>query len=85
VQDQVYGSSTIRISKTANVVLPNPTPTVDFLKIVIIKPKELTRVIGNNSGKQLSTKEIVQNELRNANVDINDYYAVCNYYNIEPK
>lgn len=76
------GSSIIRITKTANVVLPNPTPAVDFLKIIIIKPSEITRTVGNNSGRPLSPKQSVYNELQNANVDINDYDAVCAYYNI---
>ncbi len=78
------GSSTIRISKTSSVALPNPTPSVDFLKIVIIKPSDLTNTSGNSSGRPLSPKQRVFNELQNANVDINDYYAVCAYYGINP-
>jgi len=74
-------SSSIRLSKTANVVLPNPTPSVDFLKIIVIKPSNITTHTGN--GKALNPKQSIYNELQNARVDINDYYAVCDYYNID--
>ena len=77
-------SSTIRISKTTNVALPNPTPSVDFLKIIVIKPSNITTHTGNGA-RAISTKQRIMKELQNANVDINDYNDVCNYYGINPE
>jgi len=77
-------STTIRISKTAGGVLPDPTPSVDFLKIIVIKPSNFINTSGNSSARPVSAKQKIQSELQNAGVDINDYYAVCDYYNVNP-
>jgi len=35
------------------------------------------------TAKVKQSKQDILNELQNANVDINDYYAVCKYYGID--
>ena len=77
-------SSTIRISKTTNVALPNPTPSVDFVKIIIIKPSDITTITGNGRVSN-PQQQAIYDELATANVDINNYYAVCAYYGINPE
>ena len=61
------------------------TPTVgtfNLLKLVIIESSNTTAARGANT---LTPKERIQNELENAGVDINNYYAVCQYYGINPE
>ncbi|WP_452226797.1 hypothetical protein [Lacinutrix cladophorae] len=49
---------------------------IDSVKIIIIESTSTTTGrVGNN-------KQQVYNELNQAGVDINDYYAVCDYYGI---
>ena len=76
------GTSTVHIKRTTG--LPDPTPSANFLKVVIIRPGELIQADGNSSGRPANTKQQVLNELENAGVDINDYQAVCEYYGVNP-
>ena len=39
----------------------------------------------SNSGRAADPQQAVYNELAAANVDVNDYYAVCAYYGINPQ
>jgi len=77
-------STTIRISKTASGALPDPTPSVDFLKIIVIKPSDIINTSGNSSARPINPKQRIQSELQNAGVDIKNYYAVCEYYGVNP-
>ncbi|MCF6367160.1 MAG: hypothetical protein L3J35_13295 [Bacteroidales bacterium] len=54
---------------------------MEWFKVVIIEPTNITTTEGN--GKSLSPKQAIYNELENAGVDINDYYQVMDYYNLE--
>jgi len=58
---------------------------VNWVKVIIIASTNTTTVTGNGRMANVSSKEAVQQELATANVDINDYYAVCAYYGIDPK
>ncbi len=67
-----------------------PTPHANlqalaWVKVIIIASTNTTTVTGNGRMANVSPKEAVQQELAAANVDINDYYAVCAYYGIDPK
>ncbi|MEE9350048.1 MAG: hypothetical protein V3U80_08380 [Flavobacteriaceae bacterium] len=53
-----------------------------ILKLVIIESSSTTAGRGVNT---LTPKEKIQNELENASIDINNYYAVCEYYGINPE
>ena len=77
------GSSQIRFKKTVFEPLPSPLPSIDFVKIIIIKPSETVTVVGNTSGKGLSAKQTILETLKNAGVDVEDYFAVCKHYGIE--
>lgn len=59
--------------------------TVNWVKVIIIASTNTTTVSGNGRMANTSSKEAVQQELAAANVDINDYYAVCAYYGIDPE
>lgn len=50
---------------------------IDEVKIIIIESSNTT------TGKSTSTKSDVFNELKQAGVDVNDYYAVLDYYGID--
>lgn len=51
--------------------------TINTVRVLIIKSTSSTTV-----ASKTTSKEAVLNELNNADVDINDYYAVCDYYGI---
>ena len=53
---------------------------LDWVKVVIIKASETTTTTGN--GMIIHGKDAVLKQLQNANVDINNYEEVCNYYGI---
>ncbi len=55
-------------------------PNVNFVKIVVIKSTGTTTVTGN--GMILSGKDAMLHDLESANIDVNDYKAVCNYYGV---
>ena len=55
-----------------------PVGYYDTLKIIIIKSTS-----GRSMGSDNSQQEILT-ELKNAGIDINDYYDVCDYYGINP-
>ncbi len=54
---------------------------VSFVKIIVIESTGTTTTDGN--GKSLSPRQIVYDELKNAGVDVNDYYQVMDYYGLE--
>ncbi len=54
----------------------SPSSTMTFRYIIIP---------GSNAARITSPKQAVNNELATAGVDINDYYAVCAYYGINPE
>jgi len=54
-----------------------PAGTFTTLKIVIIESSS------KNAGNK-NPQEEIYTELKNAGVDINDYYDVCDYYGINP-
>ena len=60
-------------TRTATVQLPD----IVWLKVIIIESTSTT------GGKGISKKQAVYNELEDAGVDITDYNAVCEYYNID--
>ncbi len=62
----------------------DPTPPTITVKIIVIKGNNTTTIVGNG-GKQLNPKQQIKNELKNAEININDYYAVCNYYGVNPE
>ncbi|MFK5877896.1 MAG: hypothetical protein QM478_00215 [Flavobacteriaceae bacterium] len=39
----------------------------------------------NSSGRTANPQQAIYNELADAGVDVNDYYAVCAYYDINPE
>ncbi len=88
--NQFYNSSNIPIGigdvriicKTeAGVGWPTATlPALDLVKIVVIKSTGTTTVTGN--GMILSGKDAIMHDLESANIDVNDYKAVCNYYGV---
>jgi len=51
----------------------------DWVKIIIIESTNTT------TGRVANPQQAVYNELEMANVDVNDYYAVCAYYGINPE
>lgn len=53
---------------------------VNWVKVIIIASTNTTTTTGN--GRVVNTKQVVINELANAGIDINDYYAVCDYYGL---
>jgi len=86
--EPTYQSTQIRFTKnTPFDPIPDPTPSVDFLKIIIIRPSDIMDVVGNSSesGRSIDPKQRILNELENAGVDVRDYYAVCEYYGINPE
>ena len=58
---------------------PTP-PNLDKVILIIIKSSNTTTINGN--GKSVSPQQAVYNELEKAGIDINNYFAVCDYYNI---
>ena len=56
---------------------------MEWFKCIIIESTNTTTATGN--GRSVSPKQAVKNELADAGVDINDYYAVCAYYGINPE
>ncbi|TYB79390.1 hypothetical protein [Bizionia myxarmorum] len=54
-----------------------PEGTIDELKVIIIESSSIT-----TTGRTISGKQQIYNELNQAGVDINDYHAVCDYYGI---
>lgn len=52
------------------------------VKYIVI---EGTAIGATATAKIKQSKQDIINELQKANIDINDYNAVCKYYNIEPK
>jgi hypothetical protein len=58
-------------------------PTVEKVKVLIIESTNTTTTDGN--GRGVSPQQVIYNELAEANVDVNDYYAVCAYYGINPE
>ncbi len=56
---------------------------MDWFKCIIIESTNTTTTNGN--GRPANPKQAILDELAAANVDINDYYAVCAYYGIDPK
>ena len=66
-------------SRTATADLPAMT----WVKVIIIGSTGTTDTDGN--GRGISTQQAVYYELTVANVDVNDYYAVCAYYGINPE
>lgn len=71
------GSFTMEFfNSDSNISQPLNSGTLQSLKVVIIKST------GTTSGKQ-TTKENIQNQLKNAGVDINDYYSVMDYFGLE--
>ena len=66
-------------SRTATADLPAMT----WVKVIIIGSTGTTDTDGN--GRVASTQQVVYNELESAGVDVNDYYAVCAYYGINPE
>ncbi len=61
---------------------PTP-PNLEKVKVLIIESTNTTTVTGN--GRPANPTQAVLEELAAANVDVNDYYAVCKYYGIDPK
>ncbi len=57
-------------------------PIMTWVKVIIIASTATTDTDGN--GKATSTQQAIYRELENAGVDINDYYAVCAYLDINP-
>ena len=57
-------------------------PTVLKVKIIIIESNNTTTTTGNGKSS-LTPKQQIYNELANAGVDVNDYYAVMDYYGLE--
>ena len=55
---------------------------IDWVKIIIIESINTTTTDGSRTA---STQQAVYNELADAGVDVNDYYAVCAYYGINPE
>lgn len=58
--------------------------SIDWVKVIIIESTSTTTTDGNG-GKAANTKQTVYSELEAAGVDVNDYYAVCAYYGINPE
>jgi len=56
-------------------------PAMTWVKVIIIKSTATT----DTNGRVAITKQAVYNELEAAGVDVNDYYAVCAYYGINPE
>ena len=74
----------IRLTKTIFGPLPSPLPTVDYVKVIIIKPSEIINVTGNKAGKAASAQQNIYDQLKKAGANIGDYYAVCVHYGFEP-
>ncbi len=51
------------------------------VKYVVIEGSAM----GSIAAKTKQSREDILNELKNANIDIKDYYAVCNYYAVNPE
>lgn len=60
---------------TGSAYVPIRTGDVDFLRVVIIK--------SSSSSKSSNAKNNVLESLKAANINVNDYYAVCDYYGLE--
>ncbi len=57
---------------------------IEWVKVIIIDSTNVTSTNGN--GKSMAnSKQDIYRELENAGVDINDYYDVYNYYEINSK
>lgn len=56
--------------------------TTDYYTIDTGEYDEAKIIIFESSGKSSSGKQAIYTELKNAGVDINDYYDVCDYYGI---
>ena len=57
---------------------------IKWVKVIIIESENTTTVTGNGA-RPTSSKQRVYSELENAGIDANDYYAVCEYYGINPE
>ncbi len=57
-------------------------PGIAWVKVIIIESTNTTIIEGN--GKSVSPQQTVFDELEAAEVDVNDYFAVCDYYGINP-
>jgi len=58
--------------------LDNTPPTLEKVKILIIKSSNTTSTNGNG-------KSSIYSELEMAGVDITNYYDVCDYYGLDPE
>ncbi len=58
-------------------------PAMTWVKVIIIESTGTTDTDGN--GRVASTQQAVYNELEAAGIEVNDYYAVCAYYGINPE
>jgi len=54
-------------------------PAVEWVKIVIIESSNVT----DDGAKSLNPKQAIYDELEKAGVDVNNYYQVMDYYNLE--
>jgi hypothetical protein len=54
---------------------------VEWVKIIIIESTNTTISPGN--GRLINPQQAIYDELKNANVDINKYYEVINYYGLD--
>jgi len=53
---------------------------LDWVKVVIIESTNTTTITGNGG---VTKSQSINNELQAAGVDVNDYYAVMDYYGLE--
>jgi len=68
------------------------TPTaslkpLNWVKIVIISSSNVTSYDGNSvspSKSGVSKKELLLEQIKEAGVDLDDYYDVCNYFGLQP-
>ncbi len=79
IPESVYVSS--RTIDNVGVPVAELIP-LEWIKVIIIKS---ANTINGKSSKDITPKDSVLNELKTAGVNINDYYAVCEYYGIAPQ
>ncbi|MBD0778970.1 hypothetical protein HPE56_14310 [Maribacter sp. ANRC-HE7] len=78
---QVYDEGNRQVGFDGDVLLNS----IHAYRVVIIQPSNTTTITGNGSGKTFlpkNGKEAILDELSKAQVDIHDYYAVCEYYGV---
>jgi hypothetical protein len=58
-------------------------PSFQLVKVVMIEAVNSETIQGNGARRMVNTKQSILNELKEANVDINDYSQVLNFYRIK--